>query len=130
MNKTIEIIGCASDLTLMMFAGFVHYPLMAKQSAIWNKNLFYMLALFSWITITEGIFSIINTNRYDCNSCIIAFVLFWVGIFITLPIIYKHHLLTSSWSDDVYTALCQLNLMRILVWGCRLVLLVVNIKDC
>ena len=126
MTSTIEIMCCTSDLTLMAFAGFVHYPLMERNPTVWNRNLFAMLLYFSWITVLEGILSIlsvVNMSKFAFNSSGVAFVLFWLGILITVLIIYQHCCLSSSWSDQKYTLLWRLNAMRILTWSCRLVLL-------
>ena len=135
MNRLIEIIFCTSDLTMMMFAGFVHYPLMQKHAKTWHKNLIYMLSFFGWISITEGIFAIVNMNKYvlfqnspvpvrQCSNCLAAFVLFWVGIFITLLVICKYRLLGTEFTQETYTVLLRLNLLRIFVWLARLILLI------
>ena len=132
MNKILEVVFCTSDLTLMAFAGFVHYPLLAKEPLVWKKNLCYMLCYFAWITVAEAICAVIQSTQPLTQSTqpltqsepqTIAFILFWVGIFITFLIIYRHYLLASTWDSEVYTTLCQLNMMCIFAWGCRLVLL-------
>ena len=111
-----EILNIRSNIvmtTVVWYASVCHYPLLRQDSETWRINLIRTLLLFILPTLVEAYTEIQLVKRKLSGWNAIALFLIW-GI--SIPIIYLHVRLSTTWNQHEWELLLALNWIRVFLW--------------